>query len=200
MAYLQISADEVELGPAMEALTDKQRKFVRAVRHLGAEHGKINYTQAARLAGYKDAGTSAIKVNASQLARHPKIQAAMREEALTDVGLGAYLATKFVVEIAADKKAKNADRLRAIEMLYVRAGMPAQTEHRLTVEHVNPKKMIDLVIGLARDLDIDPQKLLGGNRDTVDAEFKEVNGHAAAGDIQAGASPEATRVDGGAGG
>ena len=50
-------SEEVEHGPAMRALTDKQRKFVQAA----LASPESNPTDWARMAGYRDKGGAVLK-------------------------------------------------------------------------------------------------------------------------------------------
>lgn len=167
---------EDHYGPALQALLPRQRGFVKAVVALG-RNGIKNFAEAARIAGYSDTGNGA-KVIGSKLSNDPRVQAAIFEEAMKRINLGASLvATPVVIEIALDRKAKKSDRLRAAEMLFNRGGMPALTEHKVTVEHKQPAELLALAAHLAKELGVDEQRLLGINRDAakvLDGEFVEV--------------------------
>lgn len=90
----------------------------------------------------------------------------------------AIIATPVVMRIALDKNEKAADRLRACDMLLNRGGLPAQTEHKVTVEHTaSNEKMLALARRLAAELGMDEAKLIGVNRaaaEAIDAEYVEV--------------------------
>jgi phage terminase small subunit len=169
--------EDGEVGPAMQALTEKQQKFVRAVIAL-ARDGEENYAKAAREAGYSD-HMERCKVTGHFLSHDARVQAALLEESKKRVSLAAsVIATPVAVKIAMDEKVSPKDRLRACEMLFNRGGMPAQTEHKVTVEHRQPRQMVELAERLAAELGVDKQKLIGLNRDAakvVDAEFTEVS-------------------------
>jgi phage terminase small subunit len=155
--------DDDELGPAMLELDPRRREFVRAVMRL-KRNGIQNVSQAARQAGYSD-HKEGCKVRGHHLIQSPRIQAALLEESRKAVNAAACcVATPVVIEIALDKKAAHRDRLHAAEMLFNRGGMPAQTEHKVTVEHRQPKQMLELAERLAKELDLDPVRLLGINR------------------------------------
>lgn len=71
------------------------------------------------------------------------------------------------------------DRLHACEMLLNRGGMPAQTEHKVMVEHKQPKQILDLASRLAEEIGVDVDKLIGVNRaaaPVLEGEFVEVAG------------------------
>ena len=169
-------AEDGELGPAMQSLTDKQRKFVAAVIALG-RNGLRNYSQAARLAGYSD-HKDRCRVTGYVLAHDARVQAAILEESKKRINVAAaVVATPAVIEIALNKKLDPKDRLKACEMLFNRGGLPAQSEHKVTVEHRQPAKMAELAERLAKELGVDPVRLLGINRaaaQVIDADFTEV--------------------------
>jgi hypothetical protein len=168
--------DDLELGPAMSPLSEMQRKFVRAVIQL-QQNGIRNVAAAARAAGYSDS-KEACKVTGHRLIHDARIQAALLEESKKRINAAAAIvATPVCVEIALNEKLSARDRLHACEMLFVRGGMLAQTEHKVTVEHRQPKQMLELAERLAKELDIDPVRLLGVNRAAapiLEGEFVEV--------------------------
>lgn len=163
-------ADEGEVGPAMQALpSDRQRLFVVAM----LQQATRDYTAAARSAGYPDDGGGAIRVTAYRLAHDVRVQEAMREEASRMLGAGLGVATTFLTELIADPTKSAKDRLRAVEMLYNRTGLPAQTEHKVVVEHtLSPKEQRSRIEELAARHGLDPKVLLG---DIVDGSFEEVS-------------------------
>src|SRR5262245_31332771 len=155
---------DAEMGPAMLTLNERQRKFVCAVIELGRV-GIVNNAKAAELAGYSANSRGALRVRAHELAHDTRIQAAMLEESQRTLSLAASaVATPVVIEIAMSKKFDPRDRLRACEMLFNRGGLPAQTEHKVTVEHHSNPKMVELATRLAHELGVNPERLLGMNR------------------------------------
>ncbi len=154
-----------EIGPAMEALTPMRRAFVRAVIEMG-RNGIENASEAARTAGYSDGGAgTGIRVVAHNLMHDARVQAALLEEARKKVNAAAaVVATPVAVAIAMDETVPARDRLRACEMLFNRGGLPAQTEHKVTVEHKQPKQLLELAARLAQELGIDEARLIGVNR------------------------------------
>lgn len=166
-----------ELGPAMEALDERRRKFVRAVLELGRD-GVRNAKEAARAAGYSESTDGYLRRIASGLLHDARVQAALLEEARRTMNAAAaVVATPIVVEIAMNDHLDARDRLRACEMLFNRGGMPAMTEHKVTVEHRQPKQLEALAARLAEELGVDRQKLIGINRqaaEVLDAEYEEV--------------------------
>jgi hypothetical protein len=155
--------DDEDFGPAMLALDERKRKFVLAVIRL-QHNGAKNAAAAARAAGYSD-HKEACKVQGHLLMHSPRIQAALTEETRRRINLAAAIvATPVVIEIALDKKAAHRDRLHAAEMLFNRGGFAPQTEHKVTVEHQQPKQFLELAERLAKELNMPAERLLGINR------------------------------------
>src|SRR5262245_53088381 len=91
---------DAELGQAMLALNERQRKFVRAVIDLG-RGGVVDNTKAAEIAGYSTNSRGALRVTAHTLAHDARIQAAVLEESRKSINLAAgVIATAVVEEIA----------------------------------------------------------------------------------------------------
>lgn len=167
--------DESHLGPAMKALPAARRRFVVALLDTGG----TNNTRAAGLAGY--GGTEAArKVAGHRLAHHPKVQAAIREEANKRLHSGSILGASVLMEIAANPQHK--DRYKAAVELLNRGGLIVETQHRVTVTDERSDDEIKArVVLLAEKFGMDPAKLLGASAssvktepDVVDAEFEEV--------------------------
>jgi len=161
-----IVIDPDSLGPAMLELTEKQQKFVVAL----LETGGTNEAGAAQIAGY---GTG-YATRSYELARNPKVLAALREEADKRIRSGALLAASKLLVIARNDTHK--DQLKAIDMLLNRAGMIVQTQHKVTVEdNRTPEEVVARTAALAKALGLDPSKVLASvGIDYVDAEFREV--------------------------
>lgn len=160
-----------DLGPAMRACTEGQRKFVLALLDTGGG----NYTKAAEIAGY--AGTpGSIRVTGHQLAHHPKVIAAAREEADRRLRGGAILGASVMIEIASDPMHK--DRFKAADRLLGSAGLNLETVSRHIIEdHRSDNELLLAIAAIAKKNGLDPSKLLGRPLETevVDAEFSEVN-------------------------
>lgn len=73
----------IELGPKMQACSERERKFVWAYL-LGLANGEKNATAAAREAGCKDPGgdSSAIRVRAFELMHRDRVRLAIKEVAM----------------------------------------------------------------------------------------------------------------------
>lgn len=124
--------DGVDYGAAMQALTEKQRQYVRALFHAPKTHGSGVF--AVKSAGYGTATSSrkSLAQLAYQLNNDPKIQAAIAEASqqyLTALGPVAVRALKRVLD-----KPDHRDFGRAIGIVMDRVA-PPQSTHKLTVEH-----------------------------------------------------------------
>src|SRR5438045_651247 len=120
-----------EYGPAMRALTDRQRKFVLAM----AADPFGSAAAWARAAEFSDKSQAA-KVTGHRLKHDEKVQKAITELARTHLQtFGPMLATAGLLRIASDPKHKN--HLRALEMLANRVGLHETTEHHVTVERTD---------------------------------------------------------------
>jgi hypothetical protein len=156
-----------ELGPKMLALSERQQRFVWAMLY------SPNPTAAARLAGYSDA-SGGCRVKGCQL-----MQSAAVLDALHEVGWrrlhGAALKSIAALEAVVDDPA-HPKHLIAVQMVLDRSGFAAQTEHKVTVEHtLGGEKMKLMAERLAKELQVDPVRLLGVNREAViEGEFVEV--------------------------
>ena len=160
---------DIELGPAMQALTEKQRNFVYAM----IEFGGLNNTRAAREAGY-EGNTDTLKVTGHRLAHDTKVQEAMREMGPRMLNAGLFTAARFVLETIDNPQVEIKDRLKAAEMVMNRTGMNATTEHKIAVTHTTrtSDEMIKRIEQLSKSMGLDPKKLLGGAY--IEAEFEEV--------------------------
>lgn len=135
---IKIEAPDPELlGPAMSALTEKQRKWVVAYAMCG------DATVAAREAGYSDEGNGC-KVIGFNLARNPKVIDALSEWSRGALnGRGAFVAVQALIEIAQDPE--HTDRFKAADSLADRVGFARQTSHQVTVEHIDQRSDDELL-------------------------------------------------------
>jgi uncharacterized protein with GYD domain len=130
-----IPENHESLGPAMQALTPKARRFVLELASGPDGYGSL--VRAARAAGYGTASSTenAMKVLAHQALHNPKVQEALREVGGKLIRTEAFLGIHVLVAIARDPKHK--DRLRAAVELMNRGGFAVETHHTITVEHVD---------------------------------------------------------------
>lgn len=160
-----------DFGPAMLALSERQRAFVVQVVHHG-----VNYARAYHAAGYEGDPT-ALKNNGSRLARRPDVIAAIQEEGSRAIRGHVATAISTLVEISSGSHYSPRDRTRASEALLDRGGFGRQTEHKVTVERPNTvAEQVARIRQMAKDLGIDPRELLGQAGVVVDADFKLITG------------------------
>ena len=116
-------------GPAMSALTERQRSFVVAWHNGGGKNG----TEAARAAGYADNGGASIRNHANWLLQNPNVQAAIVEYARTRFVSDLPGTLDIINDIAYNPQHK--DRLAAAKLKLHHAGMIEKTmvEHAGTV-------------------------------------------------------------------
>ena len=158
---------DARLGPAMDALNDRQRQFVLALIQTGCSKAK-----AAELAGYKG-GSDTLKARGWRLAHDARVQSAMHEEAQKLIRSTSVMAISVIEKLALDKTVKPEVRLKAATELLNRSGLHAHTEHKVTVERrLEGPALVDRIQKLAETLGVDPRKLLGANY--TDAEFQVV--------------------------
>ena len=151
--------EQPQFGPAMRALTERQRAFVL---EMLADPFAAHYEWCIR-AGYQNS-ESGHRGMASRMLQSPKIQAACVEMARGAMGgLGPVLASQGLLRIAANPRHK--DHFRALESVADRVGLPRTTAHQVLVDDVrrDPASMVARVRELAGQLGIDPAALLGPN-------------------------------------
>lgn len=169
---------DARLGPAMEALNHNQRQFVLAIIQTGCTN-----TKAAELAGYKG-DRNTLKANGWRLAHDARIQAAIQEEAQKLIRSTSVMAINVIADIARDKRVPARDRIKAAVELLNRGGLPAQSEHLLTVEHHDRRttsELIESIAGMCRDFGIEPLAVLervGVHAEPTDAVFELITGPA----------------------
>lgn len=127
-----LSHTEAKMGPAMAALSDKQRRFVVALFEAPKSHGSLTF--AARRAGYGNENSSrqSLSQMAHQLSGDPKIQAAIAEvsqQYITVLGPHAVRALKNVLSNPAHR-----DHGRALGIVMDRVA-PQNSTHTVKVEH-----------------------------------------------------------------
>jgi hypothetical protein len=167
----QIDAD-ARLGPAMAALTDKQRQFVLALIQSGCSQSK-----AAELAGYAG-GPDTWKAMGWRLAHDARVQAAIHEEAQKLIRTTAVMAIGVIEGLASNPKVKPEVRLKAATELLNRSGLHAHTEHKVTVERpdMDERQLVRRIALLAKEQGLDPVKLLGHRGYVIDAEYELIEG------------------------
>ena len=129
--------DEESLGPALRALTPKQRRFVFELYAGPTGYGSL--IRAARVAYGMAGSRDALYVQASQTLRDDKVQAALRELGNKIITAEAFQSIKNISRVAADPKHR--DFLRANALLLDR-GFPAETFHTVKVERSTPETLV----------------------------------------------------------
>lgn len=148
--------DPKTMGPAMQACTAMQRRFVICL----LEMPNSDHTAAARMAGYADTGTSSIRSAACRLAHDPKVQAAIQEEAKKRMDGAAILAVSRLVEMLDNPGHK--DHFKAITAVLNRVGLHEKSESLSTIRHeVADEAAIEKVVRLSALLGLDSAVLLG---------------------------------------
>jgi phage terminase small subunit len=162
---------ERELGPKMRALPPGHQAFVAAMVLTGG-----NRTQSAALAGYSNSDPEVLRSQGSKLGRTPAIVEALKEEGFRQLHGAQFTAVGVLVEIMEDKFHK--DRLKAATAVLNRTGMPEVLERNIKVdtgESGGGAAVLDRLNALARELKIDPQRLMQGELVTIEAEVVGTN-------------------------
>ncbi len=170
--------DEVaDYGPKMRALTERQRRFV-VVR---AQQPHLAQWKMAELAGYAG-GEEVCKVIASNLFDRKDIVEALFEYAGHAMRANAFLAAQVLIEIASNKEAGGAMRLKAATALLDRVGLGVQVQQEIRVEHTDRTgaALMERIRELAKKHGMDAQKLLAGqvSRETklIEAKAEDADG------------------------
>jgi hypothetical protein len=130
-----IADSDESLGPHMQALTPKARRFVMELRYGPVGYG--SEVRAARAAGYGTPTSSdgAMRFLAHQALHSPKIQDALREVGHRIIRAEAFQSIRNVTAIANDLDHR--DCFKANLALMDRGGFAPETHHTITVEHVD---------------------------------------------------------------
>jgi phage terminase small subunit len=126
--------DDSQLGPAMQACTLQQRKFVLALFEQKPGYGALAAAARAAEYGNRD-GTSTAKAMANiaqRLVNNPNVVAAIAETAKKQLRSDAPAAVQTVREVMNDPMHK--DRLKAASMILQRID-PVETKHSVEVTH-----------------------------------------------------------------
>lgn len=149
----------MRFGPAMTALTEKQRAFVIAYNNSGG----INASEAARAAGYASGHGKEWKAAHRQL-HDPAVAAAMVEDAIARLRADLPETLDRIDKIASNPQDKN--HFKALQMKAHHAGL-IETVHTEHTEHIRLtfEQKIERIKAL--------EAQVGGQ--TIDAEFTEVS-------------------------
>ena len=158
---------DLELGPAMKALSPRQRQFVY---HL-IEQGGDGIEEAAAKAGFN---TNNIRAQAHRLVHDFKVNQAMVEMARYRLHSISLLATLELYKIINDPTTKGNVKVAAIRTVYDRVGLG--THHTMNVKHevsLTDKEQIAKIRDLATRIGVDAEQLLGSYGYTLEGEFTE---------------------------
>lgn len=160
-----------DLGPAMLALNERQRRFVK----VWNDFPTLRQWQYAKAAGY-EGNNLVLRQAGFRLSHDEKVIAAINEDIGKRMrGRGPALGMATIMRIASTDGHK--DQLRAAEALLNRTGFQETSEHKITVEHTDrtADTVIERIKELAARLGLDPVKLIGMSQpEAVDAEFEVV--------------------------
>jgi hypothetical protein len=155
-----------DCGPAMAALTEKQRRFVMELRYGPAGYG--SEVRAARAAGYGNSRSTdnSMKVTAHQTLHNPKVQNALHEIGGKVIRAEAFQSIKNTVTIANDLTHR--DCLKANIALMDRGGFAVETHHTVTVERspatiaLATEQILQRIALLTAKLGLEPVKQIEG--------------------------------------
>lgn len=167
---VEIPLPELEdLGPAMRALTDRQRRFVVAFFHTGRRE------LAAHIAGYAgDLGTNLLGVSAYSVWHQPKVQAAIKEFGESSI-LGGLVPMAFSALEDALTRGDMKEKTKAAQIVMDRTGFHAKSEQIVRTPDKSRIEQIKEIVRLCKEQGMDPRKLIGGAVDFIDADFTEVD-------------------------
>lgn len=127
-----LATSDAQLGPAMAALNERQRKFVLALFEAPRTHGSLIF--AARAAGYGTPTSSRFSLSsmAHSLSNDPKIQAAIAETSQSYLGTLGPHAVRALKKLLSNPKHR--DHGRALSIVMDRVA-PTQSTAVVKVEH-----------------------------------------------------------------
>jgi phage terminase small subunit len=167
--------NEAELGPAMRALTPKQRRFVLELQRGPAGYGSA--VRAVKAAGYgtPTSSSTALRVEAHRVLHNPRVQDALREVGGKIIRAEAFQSIQTTAEIA--RNAKHKDCLKANLALMDRGGFGVETVHHVEVAHEHrhsiaaTPEMLERIRQLALAAGLNPSAL----PPTIDATAEDAN-------------------------
>jgi phage terminase small subunit len=158
-----------DLGPAMRALNERQRKFVVAYFHTGSRE------KAAYIAGYAgELNSNLIGVSAYSVWHNPKVQTAIKEFGEQSV-LAGLVPLAFAALESALQLGDNKDKITAAKIVMDRTGFHAKSEVITSKGTQTREDQIKEIVRLAKLQGLDPRKLIGGAVDFIDADYEVVD-------------------------
>lgn len=165
-----VELEDLELGPAMRACTERQRKMVYGFVYEG-----LNKTDAIKYAGYEPTSANG---NVWGYFQHPKVQAAIEELARGLLKSHAPGSIRTLLAIRDNVDAPPDVRRKAANDILDRAGISTHTQHTLHVEHHLSERDKDArLLALADELGFDAEmkrRLLAPPTKPIDVEFVAV--------------------------
>jgi hypothetical protein len=153
----------------MQAINEQQREFVLALMRQGLT---LDYTAAARSAGYCAENPETANRAAYRLAHDEKVLAAIHEEAYRRLQAGTLAAVELLTGFIGDAEVDSAVRLKAATALMDRAGLHAKSEHLVAVSHTDDRQSKLLRLAeLARAAGQDPKLVLGSLADALEGDY-----------------------------
>ena len=149
-------------GPAMLALTPRQRAFVLALYELPATRGSL--AAAAARAGYSSKNKKSLNQMAHALWNSDKIRRAFQETGYRYIGHTAVQAIKAAKELI--YRPEHPDHLRACRM-FIDRGWPLETlsKQQIDVTHTQRVELDPrILMRLAEQLNVPLEKLMGASR------------------------------------
>lgn len=163
----QVELAELELGPAMRALNDKQRQFV-----LNYVIAAGNTTQAAQLSGYGTTKDSSYQTG-HRLLQDAKIKAAIKEDAERRLNNGAGIAAAGLMKIGLESTDEK-NRIKALQTVLALAGINPIARHEHIHVHQTATAIEAEIRKMAGVLGMDADRLLGYDGDITEAIFEPV--------------------------
>ncbi len=154
-----------DMGPALRACTEKQRKFVVALYHSGQRE------RAYVMAGYSASSDNLVGTGAHGVFHNPKVQEAIREYG-RDNAMGALIPQAFMAIEEALRLGDIKEKTKAAGMVFDRTGFHAMQEMKITKVGEDRVGQIKEIIKLAKEQGLDPRTLIGNAVDFVDADFE----------------------------
>jgi hypothetical protein len=151
--------DEASLGPAMKALSLRNRRFVLELASGFGGPGEYGASiRAARAAGFGTPTSSqdSLKDMACNALHRPDVQAALKEVGGKIIRASSFMALRNIEKIANDPTHK--DTLKA-NLALVDRGFPLQREHHVVVEHIDYTKQALQELAVFRRLGVGRDKL-----------------------------------------
>lgn len=166
-----------ELGPAMRALNERQRKFVVLYFHTGSRE------KAAASAGYAggfedEKARNLLGVSAYAVWHQPKVQLAIKEFGEQCV-LAGLVPMAFAALENALKMGDVKEQTKAAQIVMDRTGFHAKSEQIIREPDRDRVAQIKEIVRLCKLQGLDPRQLIGGAVDFVDADFEVIDQKAA---------------------